>query len=180
MKKGIGLDILGPLGKGFHIPEGTKKLYILGGGCGVAPMRFVGQRWRHLDIYSFLGFRSQSTVFQLNDFECFSRKVFLSTDDGTMGYKGSIVSLLNERLSIEKTDLLLACGPIPMIKALQKVVSEHDIPCQISLEERMGCGVGGCVVCSCVIGNRKQWDYKKVCTDGPVFWSQEVILDGES
>jgi len=173
------LDILGPLGRGFWIPKGTKKIYIVGGGCGVAPIRFIGERWNHLDIISFLGFRGQSWAYQIDEFEKFSRKVFLSSDDGSIGFKGPIISLLDKQLSIDKPDLIMACGPIPMIKALQKTLIKYDIPCQISLEERMGCGIGGCLVCTCAIGSKNNWNYKKVCTHGPVFWSEEVILDGE-
>ncbi|MFY9176935.1 MAG: dihydroorotate dehydrogenase electron transfer subunit [Caldicoprobacterales bacterium] len=180
LEKGAELDILGPLGKGFWIPKGTKKIYIVGGGCGVAPVRFIGERWDYLDITSFLGFRGKPWAYQIDEFERFSRKVFVSSDDGTIGYKGSIISLLDKHLSVENPDLVMACGPVPMIQALQKTVLKYDIPCQISLEERMGCGVGGCLVCSCAIGSKDKWDYKKVCTDGPVFWSEEVILDGES
>ena len=179
VEKDTNLDVLGPLGRGFQIPEGTKKIYIVGGGCGVAPIRFIGQKWRHLDLTSFLGYRSKSISYQMDDFESFSREIFVSTDDGTLGDKGSIITVLEGQLSVEKPDLILSCGPLPMLKALQQVVLGRDIPCQISLEERMGCGVGGCLVCSCAIGNDDHWDYKKVCTDGPVFWSEEVLLDGE-
>jgi len=180
LEKGTELDILGPLGRGFWVPKGTKKIYIVGGGCGVAPIRFIGERWNNLDITSFLGFRGKSWAYQIDEFEKFSRKVFISSDDGTIGYKGSIISLLDKQLSIEKPDLIMACGPVPMIKFLQETVLKYDIPCQISLEERMGCGVGGCLVCSCAIGSKNHWEFKKVCTDGPVFWSKEVILDGEA
>ncbi|HZJ56881.1 MAG TPA: dihydroorotate dehydrogenase electron transfer subunit [Clostridia bacterium] len=176
VKKDTKLDVLGPLGRGFWIPEGCMKLYIVGGGCGVAPIKFIGQRFGHLDITSFLGFRSRSAAYQIQDFESFSREVFISTDDGSMGEKGPILHSLRHKLSHERPDIILACGPVPMLKILQSFVAEHDIPCQISLEERMGCGVGGCMVCSCEIGDDGHRDYKKVCADGPVFWSEEVLL----
>lgn len=179
VKIGTKLDVLGPLGRGFWIPQGTQKICIVGGGCGVAPTRFIGQKWGHLEIYSFLGFRNKDMVFQVEDFERFSKKVFLSTDDGSMGYKGSVIQLLQQHLLSERPNLILACGPIPMLIAMQSVVGKYNIPCQISLEERMGCGVGGCMVCSCAIGDSHQKSYKKVCSDGPVFWSKEVFLDGK-
>lgn len=178
IERGTQLDILGPLGRGFWIPEGVKKVYIVGGGCGVAPVRFAAQEWSHLDITSFLGFRNESCIYQLDDFQGFSNRVSLSTDDGSLGNEGSIIDPLSLSIKADRPDLILACGPIPMIKAVQKLVDHHDIPCQVSLEERMGCGVGGCLVCSCAIKHKDGWDYKKVCKDGPVFWSKEVILDG--
>lgn len=175
--KGLELDVLGPLGRGFWVPEGTERLYIVGGGCGVAPTRFIGQIWGHLDITSFIGFQSRTKAYQIRDFEEFSKEMFISTDDGTLGHKGSIVDVLEQELSLERPDLIMACGPRPMLRALQDVVLEYDIPCQISLEERMGCGLGGCAVCSCAIGDSQNQSYKKVCVDGPVFWSEEVFLD---
>lgn len=174
---GTKLDILGPLGKGFWIPKGIKKVYVVGGGCGVAPVKFAAQEWRHLDITSFLGFRNRASSYQIEDFTSLSSRVLISTDDGSLGQKGSIITLLNDSILEQKPDLILACGPIPMLKAMQQTAEHFDIPCQISLEERMGCGVGGCLVCSCAIGHKDDWEYKKVCMDGPVFWSKEVMLD---
>ncbi|HZJ82652.1 MAG TPA: dihydroorotate dehydrogenase electron transfer subunit [Clostridia bacterium] len=174
---GIELDILGPLGRGFSIPEGSKDIYIVGGGCGVAPVRFAAQEWSYLNTTSFLGFRSKSCIYQIEDFEEFSSRVFISTDDGSVSHKGSIVTPLAHNLEKGKPDLVLACGPFPMLRAIQKLVKLHGVPCQMSLEERMGCGIGGCLVCSCAVKRRDDWDYKKVCQDGPVFWSEEVILD---
>lgn len=179
VEKDTDLDVLGPLGRGFWIQQGTKRIFIVGGGCGVAPIRFIGQKWGNLDITSFLGFRSKSVAYQIRDFENFSTNVYIATDDGSLGYKGSIISLLKEKLCVERPDVILSCGPLPMLKALRREALDHDIPCQISLEERMGCGVGGCLVCSCAVISNEHWDYKKVCTDGPVFWSKEVLLDGE-
>lgn len=176
LKPGTLLDILGPLGKGFWIPDEVESIYIVGGGCGIAPVRFAAQEWSSLDITSFLGFRDKSYIYQVDDFEEFSNRVFISTDDGSQGYQGTITRALALQLKKKKPDLILGCGPTPMLRAVHELAESYDIPCQISLEERMGCGIGGCLVCSCAIKKKDGWDYKKVCHDGPVFWSKEVVL----
>lgn len=171
------IDILGPLGNGFLIDDKIKNLFLIGGGCGVAPLRFAGEFWKDRDIYSFLGYRNAKSIYQLSDFEKISKKTYVTTDDGSFGAKGSVIDLFLKEIKIIRPDMIFACGPIPMLSYLQKIVNEKELPCLISLEERMGCGIGACSVCSCKVGIRESFIYKKVCIDGPVFSSDEVILD---
>lgn len=173
----VKIDILGPLGNGYKVPENTRKLCLVGGGCGVAPLKFAAERWMNLDITACLGFRNKPSVYQIEDFQRLCNRVFISTDDGSMGDKGFATNSLIKWIEKQKPDLILGCGPIPMIKTLKNISNKYNIPCQISLEERMGCGIGGCLVCSCAIRVNSSWEYKKVCTDGPVFNSEEVRFD---
>lgn len=177
LKPGRKLDILGPLGNGFCVPETAKNIYIVGGGCGVAPLRFIGRKWSNRRINSFLGFRNKACAYQLEDFKAFSENLYIATDDGSLGERGTIINLLSKEMSKERPDLILACGPTPMLKELKDIAGSYSVPCQVSLEERMGCGVGGCLVCVCAVGTEQNKDYKKVCSHGPVFWSEEVFLD---
>jgi len=172
----IELDLIGPLGNGYKVPKNVKKLCLVGGGCGVAPLKFAAQKWTGLDITAYLGFRNKSAAYQIEDFKNLCNQVFVSTDDGSLGEKGFAVDILHKRIEEQGPDLILGCGPIPMLKALKHISEKYNILCQISLEERMGCGLGGCLVCSCAIRKNDSWNYKMVCTDGPVFNSEEVIF----
>lgn len=173
----LDLDLLGPLGNGYKVEENIKSLWLVGGGCGVAPLKLAAQKWSNLDITAFLSFKNKSEAYQIDDFKNLCSQVFISTDDGSLGEKGFITHILIKHISELRPKLILGCGPISMLKILKQISERYDVPCQISLEERMGCGMGGCFVCSCAIGIKDSWDYKKVCTDGPVFDSREVIFD---
>lgn len=171
------IDLIGPLGKGYFVKSNVKSLCLVGGGCGVAPLKLAAQKWSKLDITAFIGFKNKAATYQINDFQTLCRQVFISTDDGSLGEKGFATDTLTKYLENQRPDLILGCGPVPMLKILQRISKDYNIPCQISLEERMGCGIGGCLVCSCAIISNNGWDYKKVCADGPVFNSQEVMFD---
>ena len=174
---GVELDILGPLGNGFD-PGHAKKIYLVGGGCGTAPLRFIPGMWPNKEYHTFLGYGSVYQAYDLHMYDDASQKFYLTSVDGSLGVKGVITDLLSQALSNDKPDLLMACGPAGMLKQVKKLCEKHSVPCQVSLEERMGCGVGGCLVCSCKVKtSENEWDYKRVCKDGPVFWSQEVLFD---
>ena len=117
-----------------------------------------------------LGFRSGS--FLVEEFEKLGAKVYVATDDGSVGFKGNVVDLL--RAEGIKGDMIYSCGPKIMLKFLSMYAEENNIPCQVSMEERMACGIGACVGCVVQIKDGEGWAYKKVCKDGPVFDSREV------
>ncbi|MBM7581988.1 dihydroorotate dehydrogenase electron transfer subunit [Caldicoprobacter guelmensis] len=174
------IDVLGPLGNGFEIPRGIKNAFMVGGGCGIAPLKFLIRRLKEMGVVvtALLGFRNQETVYGLNEFEMLSDQLLVTTDDGSLGRKGLVTQVLEEKLLQQLPDIMFACGPVPMLKAVQRIAREYNVPCQISLEERMGCGIGGCLVCSCAVRTPNgDFEYRRVCKDGPIFWSEEVILD---
>ncbi len=178
LEKGYFLDILAPLGRGFSLPDGAKTAAVVGGGIGAAPLRAVLEAWPQVPMDSFLGFRCGAASYQLSSFARASRELRLCTDDGSLGRQGYVTDLLAEAMEHNAYDVVFACGPTPMLKALQRLMRGRGIPVQVSLEERMGCGIGGCLVCNCKVKYGEDWRYRRVCADGPVFDLMEVELDG--
>lgn len=159
--------LLGPCGNGYTLSEG--KSVLVGGGIGVPPLIETCKQLKGKKIVV-LGFRSGS--FLVEEFEKLGAKVYVATDDGSVGFKGNVVDLL--RAGGIKGDMIYSCGPKIMLKFLSMYAEENNIPCQVSMEERMACGIGACVGCVVQIKDGEGWAYKKVCKDGPVFDSREV------
>lgn len=176
LEPGQELSVLGPLGVPFD-PRGAKRIYFVGGGVGVAPVRcamdaFVGQG---CEAVAFFGFRSAEHAYGLEDAPC---PVRVSTDDGSLGEHALVTDLVQDAIEEQAPDLIVACGPVPMLRTLQTMTVRQHIACQISLEEYMACGMGACLVCSCKIRARHGTEYRRVCVDGPVFDAKEVCFDG--
>ncbi|MGN0968291.1 MAG: dihydroorotate dehydrogenase electron transfer subunit [Oscillospiraceae bacterium] len=164
------LDVLGLLGNGFPMKREGRYL-LVGGGIGVPPMRSCAQ-YTMGNSTAVLGFRSKDKAILLNCFEDECDKVLVATDDGTLGYHGFVDALVRQELEQDSAyDAVLACGPKPMLRSVAKVAEEFGVPCQVSMEERMGCGVGACLVCACDMADGTR---KHVCKDGPVFDAREV------
>jgi len=124
------------------------------------------------DNVAILGFRSQQNAMLLEDFSKACAGVRLATDDGSLGHHGFVDALVRQELEKDNGfTAVLACGPKPMLRSVAKVAEEFGIPCQVSMEERMGCGIGACLVCAC---KTKDGHQKHACKDGPVFDSKEV------
>ena len=113
-----------------------------------------------------------------DEFKAVSTAVTVGTDDGSYGYNGYIADEMARFLDSNETDIIYACGPMPMLRAVKKIAEERNIPCQISMEQRMGCGIGACLVCTCQTGKEGMEGQVRVCKDGPVFYSTEVTLNG--
>lgn len=172
------LDILGPIGNGFSLPPQTKTVALVGGGLGVAPLLSVPAMLPEYEYVSFVGYQSSAAVYASTALENLCDKVHLCTDDGSVGFHGNAVQALEKYLTQQSVDVILSCGPVPMMKALQAVASRHGIPCQVSLEERMGCGYGACLTCVCPTRRADQPpQYERVCVDGPVFDCNEVVFE---
>ncbi|MDN3954060.1 dihydroorotate dehydrogenase electron transfer subunit [Sporolactobacillus laevolacticus] len=168
------VDVLGPLGHGFPIdavPAGGKAL-VIGGGVGVPPLYGLSQALtaQGVQVTHVLGFRSAKDVFYQDAFEKLGRTIVM-TEDGTCGQKGRVTDVLN---TID-FDVAYSCGPTPMLKAVEREITEK--PLFVSLEQRMGCGIGACM--ACVTHTTDPGDskgYRRVCCDGPVFKAREVEL----
>lgn len=174
LKKGDTIKVLGPLGDGFKIDESIKTHILIGGGIGVPPLVELAKHLKG-EIYAFLGFAESPIL--VEELESYGAKVFVATDDGSAGFKGNVIELFkNKNIT---GDMIYGCGPKPMLKAVGKWAEDMGIKAQISMEERMACGIGVCVGCVCKIKKKEEedWQNRKVCTDGPVFWSEEVIWD---
>lgn len=168
------IDVMGPLGHGFEIKDSVKNPVIIGGGIGIFPLYKLAKCLKNAKV--FLGFRNKDRVVMEKEFEAVSDMVIAGTDDGSYGYDGYIASAMEQYLGFNKCDMIYSCGPAPMLKAVKKIAEDRGIPCQLSLEQRMGCGIGACLVCACETNNEGTDKYKKVCQNGPVFYSTEVVL----
>ena len=167
------LDILGPLGHGFSMePEG--RYLLVGGGIGVPPMLGCARHGGRENT-AVLGFRSKDHVMLLNDFQDACLGVCVATDDGSLGHHGFVDGVVREELKRGEYTAVLACGPRPMLYSVARAAAECGVSCQVSMEERMGCGVGACLVCACKTADGH---YRHVCKDGPVFDAEEVDWNG--
>lgn len=173
MKPGETVDVLAPLGNGFNIEKG-KRYALIGGGIGVPPMLYTAVQCESPLVIT--GFRSESLVILQEDFKNAGAELMLCTDDGTAGRKGFVTDLLREK--INEVDEVCACGPTPMLKAIADVCREFSKPCQISLEERMACGIGACLVCAVKVRKNGEEIMQHVCKNGPVFNAEEVVFNG--
>ncbi len=163
-KPGEYLDVVGPLGNFFEI-KSTKKILVVGGGIGAAPLLFLVERLNNyrLDYMSFFGFNSAD--------EMFAEGSVISTMDGSTGVKGDIVTVVSKEL--DDNVVVYACGPIPMLRTLSYLCLEAGAEMQVSVESRMACGIGVCLGCAIDTVNGK----KRVCADGPVFNHEEIIWE---
>ena len=167
------LDVMGLLGNGFTIKPGGRCL-LVGGGIGIPPLRGCAQYTGGRST-AILGGRSADKIILRDCFEEECAKVCIATDDGSLGYHGFVDALVRQELAEDRAyDAVLACGPRPMLRSVARAAEEFGVPCQVSMEERMGCGVGACLVCAC---DMKGGSRKHVCKDGPVFDSREVNWD---
>lgn len=167
------IDILGPLGRGFKLDLAEEgPILLVGGGIGIFPLL---QLAKVLDgkATALLGFRSESAVVLANDFVKNCKNMFIATDDGTCGYHGFVTDILKNIAANNKVGAIYTCGPKPMMKIVADVAKEYDIPAQVSMEQRMGCGVGACVTCTCSVGGVRA----RVCKDGPIFYAKDVDFD---
>ena len=171
---GDDIEIMGPLGNGFPLERAAgKKVFLIGGGIGIPPMLELA---RQLDCekQAVLGYRD--VLFLNDEFEKFS-DVYVATEDGSAGTKGNVLDAIRENGL--KADVIFACGPTPMLRALKAYAEEHEIECWLSLEEKMACGIGACLACVCQskeVDEHSHVHNKRICKDGPVFLAQEVEL----
>ena len=175
LKEGDTVKCLGPLGAGFDGKD-AETIYFVGGGVGVAPICGAMDGFATASSCAFFGFRTKDHVYGMTQSPC---KVVAVSDDGSIGEKALVTKPLLEAIESKRPDLIMACGPTPMLAAVQKIANEMNIPCQLSLEERMGCAIGACLGCNVkILLPDGGWTYKRVCKDGPVFDSKEVAFGG--
>ena len=178
LKKGDCLEMLSLLGNGFPVEEAAgKKVAVMGGGIGIPPMLFTAKCLKDTGAQTeiYLGYRDKDT-FLSDEFEGYGI-VNRVTEDGSVGYKGNVIDAIRERDFTP--DVILACGPMPMLRAIKNYAEEKQATAYISLEERMACGVGACL--GCVVKTVKKDAHShvnntRICTEGPVFDAKEVEI----
>ena len=168
------IKIMGPCGNGFEIKNCAKKHILVGGGIGIPPLVQLCKELKG-EVTVFLGAKSSPVL--ADKFRKLGAEVYIASDDGSIGFKGNVVELMNEIKP--DGDMIYSCGPKIMLKFLAKWAEENNIPVQVSMEERMACGIGACVGCVVKIKRKGEndWQNLKVCKDGPVFMGDEVMWD---
>lgn len=170
-KAGDSIDIMGPLGNGFDIEDG--RIVVIGGGIGIPPMLGLAESFDR-KVTAVLGYRSEQ--FLRKEFEQ-AAEVYVATEDGSDGTKGNVLDAIAQQ-GIE-ADVIYACGPTPMLRAIKAYAQEKNIRLYLSLEEKMACGIGACLACVCQSKEKdehSQVNNKRVCKEGPVFLAEEVTL----
>lgn len=173
-KIGDTLDILGPLGNGFPAVDGP--ILVVGGGIGVPPMYLTAKRNHRADAV--LGFRSGDKTLLLEQFGAVCGETMVMTDDGSLGTKGFVAQGVAAMLEKKKYAAVMACGPKIMLKTTYEAAQRAGVPCYVSMEKRMGCGIGACLVCAVKIRKNGEEVMGHVCKDGPVFAGEDVVWDG--
>lgn len=176
LKAGDTVPVIGPLGNGFPYERAEgKKVFLMGGGIGVPPILELAKQMNCEEKQIVVGYRDAHT-FLKEEFEQ-NGALYISTEDGSVGTKGNVMDAIREQ-NLD-ADMIFACGPTPMLRAIKAYAEENGIECYISLEERMACGIGACLACVCKTKEKdahSNVNNKRICKDGPVFLSTEVDL----
>jgi dihydroorotate dehydrogenase electron transfer subunit len=180
LKKNEWIEILGPLGSGFSIPKNTKRIFMVAGGMGVAPIVFLASQLKNNKVdfslcCMFLGGRSKCDILCLDDFDQLKMDVHLTTDDGSAGNKCLVTHPLEMALAEKQPDILYACGPREMLKSVVVLAQKFAVNCQVSVETMMACGMGACLGCAVKPGGASE-KYLHACLDGPVFDANAIKL----
>lgn len=179
-RPGDTIALLGPLGRGFSAPSAGSGVVFVAGGVGVAPLIFLGEwlgrKAEGVSVTALVGARRADLLLGVEALRAAGAEVLTATDDGSAGHQGFAAELLASALEGRRADRVYACGPEEMLRKAAELCAEHDTPCEVGLETRMGCGVGACL--GCVVRTRGadgEPTYARVCRDGPVFNAAEVV-----
>ena len=176
LKAGDTIPVIGPLGNGFPVEKAEgKRAFLMGGGIGVPPILELAKQMQCEKKQIVVGYRN-AQKFLKEEFEA-AGELYISTEDGSVGTKGNVMDAIREQKL--EADIIYACGPTPMLRAIKQYAEENGIECYISLEERMACGIGACLACVCKSKEKdahSNVNNKRICKDGPVFLSTEVEI----
>lgn len=178
-KEGDRIDLLGPLGHGFSISEQHRKISLVAGGIGIAPLVFLYDALKESGVsFSesavFIGGRTQTDILCKSVFSSSNIKQFITTEDGSEGEAGMLTAPLSRWLKTHRPDMIYACGSMPMLKAVIAIARLEHVFCEVSVETMMACGIGACLGCA-IQTNMDSEKYRHVCVDGPVFNAEELI-----
>ena len=197
LSKGDQINMIGPLGNGFWVPEGTKRALIIAGGIGAPPLihlaDYLHDKYPQIEKIAFAGTKSiehMPVTIQIDnevgatiaEFSRYKIETYIATDDGSVGHRGFVTECLKNWINENKHDIdntvIYACGPKPMLAAVSVIAADHNIQCQVSMEEMMACGIGICQSCAVETkADSNETQYKLCCKDGPVFDSRQIVLD---
>jgi dihydroorotate dehydrogenase electron transfer subunit len=174
------IDIVGPLGKPFSLPREPATCVLVGGGYGTAPLFPLADalRGRGCRVDFVIGAASEDRLFGALDAKRISATLSVTTDDGSVGVRGRVSDVLPEVLATTRADVVYACGPMGMLRAVSRICDAAGIPSQVAVEELMACGIGVCMTCVLpVVGDDGQTRMVRSCVDGPVFHGDRVRFD---
>jgi len=179
-REGGSLSVLGPLGRGFEPPREDHRAILTAGGMGIAPLLFLARSLPPERMVFLAGFGSANEVIRADQIGLLDMPICVATDDGSAGHYGLVTDLLEDALNDRdgRRTTVFACGPLPMLTAVVAVTRARGIPCQVSLEAGMACGLGACQGCALKAARGQGRAYWHVCQDGPVF--DAMSLDWES
>jgi dihydroorotate dehydrogenase electron transfer subunit len=166
------IDMIGPLGRGFEIKPDLSRAVLVAGGLGVAPLIFLAKRLaeRKVKAYTLMGAGNRELLLDFMDLKRLTRRISVATDDGSQGHKGMVTDLLSKEIEEAAPEVVFACGPEAMLKTVAGLTRRHGVACQVSLEAVLACGVGACLGCAV----KAKENYLQVCSDGPVFSTDEL------
>ena len=200
LSRGDSISVIGPLGRGFWVPEGKKTALLVIGGMGAGPLLYLAkvlsENYPKIEVTAFAGAKtklelpferrldevSQGLGFSIAEFAKYGAKSFIATDDGTAGFEGTAADCFSqwlEKSSLKSENTIIySCGPEAMLKQISEIAKKRNIDCQISMERMMACGIGLCQSCAveCKTNGANETIYKLCCKDGPVFESREVVF----
>jgi len=172
------IDLLGPMGNGFTVSKNFQKIALVGGGIGIAPLVFLADAIAEngvclSDSIACLGGRTSDDLLRQSVFKSLGISVCTTTDDGSEGEKGLVTRVLEKWITSNHPDMVYACGPMPMLRSVANIANKNELPCEISIETIMACGLGACLGCA-VNKNETTGKYQHVCIDGPVFDAKKL------
>jgi len=181
LKKGQKVNLIGPLGNGFTLPPlpSSASIILIGGGVGIVSLYPLAEALRERKLFVFIGGKTREDILCVEDFKKLNLAIFIATEDGSLGVKGTVVDLFltqSKKFKRNNRSYLYTCGPVAMVKTLAKSCNLKNFFCQASLETRMGCGFGACWGCV-VKTNHPQTPYQRVCEEGPVFRLEDIVWE---
>ena len=183
MRSGAPIQVLGPLGKAFHIPSRLEAAILVGGGAGIASLMLLAAELKKAGIRTLglVGAINCARLLSVSDLQRINVETHIATDDGSVGHRGFVTGILGDILERSQTHSLrnptiYACGPHEMLHAVTKTTLSHHAPTQLAMENRMGCALGVCLGCVCRVRTTSgEVEYQRVCTEGPVFNAEDIV-----
>ena len=182
MRSGAPIQVLGPLGKAFHIPSRLKAAILVGGGAGIASLMLLAAELKEAGVRTLglVGAINRARLLSISDLQRIDVETHIATDDGSVGRQGFVTEILSDILKRPQAHSLLnptiyACGPHAMLHAVTEMTLSHHAPTQLAMENRMGCALGVCLGCVCRVRTGGGVEYQRVCTEGPVFNAEDII-----
>ena len=181
LSEGQKVDLIGPLGNTFVLPPlpSSDNCILIGGGVGIVSLYSLAEALRGRKLFVYIGGKTQSDILGVEDFRKLNSNIFMATEDGSLGVRGTVVDLfMSETKKFKRNEKwhIYACGPVPMLRALAGTVKSKKFVCQVSLEARMGCGFGACW--GCVVKTKHpRTPYQRVCQEGPVFRLEDIAWE---